>query len=341
MVCLPGEPGAALIGFEVLARPVIQLLAGAEPVFRPSVRAHLLETVSSPGGLREFRPAHVAERRGGGYTVQPLRRRAVHSRRPGRGQRSAGARRAGDHGGGRFDRGCAAAGPAPMSAAGPRRAGRPSLADGPVLLRPYRRGDAGRWSEVRRANQAWLAPWESSPPGAWAETELAARVPLRLPGPCDGSARRGESMPFAVCLREHGRERLVGHINLGNIVRRAFCSAYVGYWVDARVAGRGVIPTALALAVDHAFGPGGLHRVEVNIRPENGPSRRVVEKLGFREEAYHPRYMHIDGAWRDHLGYAMTSEEVAGRGRPAGPLAPAPYRQLLIIVAGRSRRGAR
>ena len=72
VVCLPGEPGSALIGFEVLARPVIQLLAGAEPVFRPSVKAHLLETVSSPGGLREFRPAHVAERRGGGYTVQPL-----------------------------------------------------------------------------------------------------------------------------------------------------------------------------------------------------------------------------------------------------------------------------
>ncbi|MFC0528215.1 molybdopterin molybdotransferase MoeA [Phytohabitans kaempferiae] len=72
IVCLPGEPAAALIGFEVLARPAIQLLAGAEPVFRPSVRAHLLETVPSPAGLREFRPAHVAERRGGGYTVQPL-----------------------------------------------------------------------------------------------------------------------------------------------------------------------------------------------------------------------------------------------------------------------------
>lgn len=72
IVCLPGEPAAALIGFEVLARPAIQLLAGAEPVFRRSVRAHLLETVSSPVGLREFRPAHVAERRGGGYTVQPL-----------------------------------------------------------------------------------------------------------------------------------------------------------------------------------------------------------------------------------------------------------------------------
>jgi molybdopterin molybdotransferase len=72
IVCLPGDPGAALIGFEVLARPVIQLLSGADPVFRPSVRAHLLETVSSLAGLREFRPAYITERRGGGYTVAPL-----------------------------------------------------------------------------------------------------------------------------------------------------------------------------------------------------------------------------------------------------------------------------
>jgi len=72
IICLPGDPGAALIGFEVVARPVIQLLAGADPVFRPSVRAHLLETVTSPSGLREFRPALVEERKGGGYTAQPL-----------------------------------------------------------------------------------------------------------------------------------------------------------------------------------------------------------------------------------------------------------------------------
>ena len=188
------------------------------------------------------------------------------------------------------------------------------LADGPVLLRPYRRTDARAWSDVRIANQQWLAPWESSPPGPWAEMN-SVRAYLYVYRDMKRAARRGESMPFAVCLRdESGRDRLVGHLNLGNIVRRAFSSAYVGYWVDARVAGRGIIPTALALAVDHAFGPGGLHRVEINIRPENGPSRRVVEKLGFREEAYHPRYMHIDGTWRDHLGYAMTSEEVAAEG---------------------------
>jgi ribosomal-protein-alanine N-acetyltransferase len=183
------------------------------------------------------------------------------------------------------------------------------LVDGHVSLRPYRRSDAAAWSEVRRANQDWLAPWESSPPGPWAELNSPAAFRY-VHRDQRRSARRGESMPFAVCLRG----RLVGHLNLGNIVRRAFCSAYVGYWIDSRVAGQGVIPTALALAVDHAFGPGGLHRVEVNIRPENKPSRRVVEKLGFREEAYHPRYMHIDGAWRDHIGYALTSEEVAADG---------------------------
>jgi [ribosomal protein S5]-alanine N-acetyltransferase len=188
------------------------------------------------------------------------------------------------------------------------------LADGSVLLRPYRRGDAREWAEVRIANQEWLSPWESAPPGPWAEMN-STRAYLYVYRDMKRAARRGDSMPFAVCLRENdGGERLVGHINLGSIVRRAFSSAYVGYWVDSRVAGRGVIPTALALAVDHAFGPGGLHRVEINIRPENTPSRRVVEKLGFREEAYHPRYMHIDGAWRDHLGYAMTSEEVAAEG---------------------------
>jgi ribosomal-protein-alanine N-acetyltransferase len=88
------------------------------------------------------------------------------------------------------------------------------------------------------------------------------------------------------------------------------CSAHIGYWVDEAVAGRGVMPTAVALAVDHSFRHVGLHRIEVCIRPENTPSRRVVEKLGFREEGLRPRYLHIDGAWRDHLVFALTADEI-------------------------------
>jgi [ribosomal protein S5]-alanine N-acetyltransferase len=179
-----------------------------------------------------------------------------------------------------------------------------------VLLRPYHRSDAQAWSHSRIANEEWLSVWEPTPPrGSWAELNSPAAF-RAVYKELRRVARAGSAMPFAVCLTGNGPERLVGQVTLGNIVRRAFCSAYAGYWVDSRVAGRGVIPTALALAVDHAFSSGGLHRIEVNIRPENRASRRVVEKLGFREEAYHARYLHIDGAWRDHIGYAVTSEEV-------------------------------
>jgi ribosomal-protein-alanine N-acetyltransferase len=180
------------------------------------------------------------------------------------------------------------------------------LSDGPVRLRPYRRGDGRAWCETRRANEAWLAPWEPTPYGSWHDLNSLAAF-RAVYSDLRRAARQGTAMPFAVFLEE----RFVGQLTLGNIVRRAFCSGYAGYWVDSRVAGRGVIPTALALAVDHAFVNGGLHRIEVNIRPENQPSRRVVEKLGFRQEAYHARYLHIDGEWRDHIGYALTVEDVA------------------------------
>jgi ribosomal-protein-alanine N-acetyltransferase len=191
------------------------------------------------------------------------------------------------------------------------------LRDGPVLLRPYRRGDANAWSEVRRANEAWLARWEpTAPHGAWWDMNSPAAF-RHVYRELRRTARDGVAMPFAVCwVAPNGASRLVGQLTLGNIVRRASCSCYAGYWVDSRYAGRGVIPTALALAVDHALSAGALHRVEVNIRPENTASRRVVEKLGFREEAYHARYLHIDGAWRDHIGYALTTEDI----RPDGGL---------------------
>ena len=85
-----------------------------------------------------------------------------------------------------------------------------------------------------------------------------------------------------------------------------------GYWLDEADAGRGSRPSALAMAVDHCFLLVGLHRIEATIRPENRPSRRVVEKLGFREEGLRRKSLHIDGHWRDHLCYALTVEDVQG-----------------------------
>jgi ribosomal-protein-alanine N-acetyltransferase len=86
--------------------------------------------------------------------------------------------------------------------------------------------------------------------------------------------------------------------------------ATLGYWVDSSHAGRGIAPTAVAMATDHCFGTLGLHRMEINIKPDNGPSLRVVEKLGFRDEGYRPRFLHINGEWADHRSFALTSEEV-------------------------------
>jgi ribosomal-protein-alanine N-acetyltransferase len=107
--------------------------------------------------------------------------------------------------------------------------------------------------------------------------------------------------------------RLVGQMNVSNVVHGALRSCTVGYWIDNVIAGRGITPTALAVAIDHCFVAVGLHRVEVDIRPENRPSLRVVEKLGLRREGFYERFLDIDGAWRDHIAFAVTQEELNGR----------------------------
>jgi ribosomal-protein-alanine N-acetyltransferase len=114
-------------------------------------------------------------------------------------------------------------------------------------------------------------------------------------------------MPFVVTYRG----RLVGQLTVGGITWGSLRGAHIGYWIDREFAGRGITPTAVALATDHCFSI-GLHRIEVNIRPENHASRRVAEKLNFRSEGLRPSYLHIDGEWRDHLVFAMTSDEARG-----------------------------
>ena len=118
-------------------------------------------------------------------------------------------------------------------------------------------------------------------------------------------ARHGRMLPFVVTYDGD----LVGQLTVGGVTYGSLCSAHIGYWVDQRVAGRGVMPTAVALAVDHCFTTLRLHRVEINVRPENTASLRVVEKLGFRDEGLRRGYLHIAGAWRDHRLFAITREE--------------------------------
>lgn len=99
-----------------------------------------------------------------------------------------------------------------------------------------------------------------------------------------------------------------------SIVRGAQQGGTVGYWIDERLAGRGITPFAVAMAMDHAFAAEGLHRIEINIRPDNVNSLRVVEKLGLRDEGVRRSFLHIAGRWHDHRTFAVTAEEVSAGG---------------------------
>jgi ribosomal-protein-alanine N-acetyltransferase len=104
-------------------------------------------------------------------------------------------------------------------------------------------------------------------------------------------------------------ERLAGVYNLSEIVRGAFQNAYLGYYAFAPLAGTGLMRAAMPLVFAHAFDELGLHRLQANVQPENARSRALLEATGWREEGYAPRYLFIDGAWRDHVLYAVTVED--------------------------------
>jgi len=181
-----------------------------------------------------------------------------------------------------------------------------TLRDGPVEVRPLALTDAVAWRRIRTESADWLVPWEATAPG-----RPAPRRPSLLAfGATWWRLRRqaagGAALPFTVTYDGE----LAGQVTVGGVSRSGAGSAYVGYWVDAALAGRGIIPTALALVVDHCFGPVGLNRLEANIRPENVASRRVVDKLGFALAGTRQRFLYIDGDWRDHLCYVVAREEV-------------------------------
>jgi ribosomal-protein-alanine N-acetyltransferase len=176
------------------------------------------------------------------------------------------------------------------------------LEHGDVRLRPLRRRDGRAWKRLRAANHAWLSPWEATSP----VPDLPPRGFGRMVRDLRREAAAGRCFPFAI---EYDG-KLAGQLTVSGVMWGSLRSAQVGYWVDTARAGRGIAPTAVALATDHCLRQVGLHRLEVNIRPENSASLRVVEKLGFRDEGLRVRYLHIDGAWRDHRTFALTAEEL-------------------------------
>ena len=171
-----------------------------------------------------------------------------------------------------------------------------------LLLRPLTLRDGRRWRAVRDRNADWLRPWEATLPSADPSTPTTFGAMVRQ---ANREARAGRAMPFGIFVDDH----LVGQLTVGAVAFSSLRNCSVGYWIDREHAGRGYMTRAVALVGDYCFLQLQLHRIEINIRPENLASLGVVRRLGFRNEGLRERYLHIDGAWRDHWSFALTAEE--------------------------------
>lgn len=190
------------------------------------------------------------------------------------------------------------------------------LTHGDIGLRPLTTRDAATWSRLRRRNLGWLQEWEATQPpfadGVHSSYRSMTRELIR-------QAKQGRALPFALTFKEE----MVGQVTVTGVTWGSARWAQVGYWIDQAHAGRGIMPIAVALTIDHCLTTMRLHRIEVAIRPENTASLRVVEKLSIPLVGKASRYLHINGEWRDHLLFAITTEEVgdgllARLERPAG-----------------------
>jgi ribosomal-protein-alanine N-acetyltransferase len=166
-----------------------------------------------------------------------------------------------------------------------------------VQLRDLVLADREAFLEMVRESRDLHRPWTYPPERADQFDDLVSRTV------------RDDFKCLAAVLVESGE--IVGIFTISQIVRGYFQSAYLGYYANARHAGKGLMAEAMALVLDHAFGPLSLHRLEANIQPGNAPSIALARGAGFRLEGYSPRYLLIGGRWRDHERYAITADEHA------------------------------
>jgi [ribosomal protein S5]-alanine N-acetyltransferase len=168
---------------------------------------------------------------------------------------------------------------------------------GRVELRDLVLADRDAFLEMVRESRDLHRPWTYPPERADQFEDLVSRT------------SRDDFKCLAAVLADGGD--LVGIFTVSQIVRGYFQSAYLGYYANARHAGKGLMSEAMRLVLDHAFGPLSLHRLEANIQPGNAPSIALARGAGFRLEGYSPRYLLIGGRWRDHERYAITADEHA------------------------------
>lgn len=167
-----------------------------------------------------------------------------------------------------------------------------------VVLSSPSPSDAGEFIDAVKSSQSLHHPWLDAP-------DSPARFAAYL-------VRAGSADQASFLLRHRSCGRLIGFVNVNNIVRGGFQSGYLGYGAFASHAGRGLMTEGLRAVVTVAFGDLGLHRLEANIQPGNARSIALVQRLGFEKEGFSRRYLRIDGDWRDHERWALLADHHAG-----------------------------
>ena len=162
-----------------------------------------------------------------------------------------------------------------------------------VAVRLVRLGDADQLAALLVRSRTALAPWDPVRPASYF-TEAGQRRGL-----ADALALHAEGGSYPGLILLDGQA--AGRVNLNNVVRGAFASADLGYWVDVEHQGRGVASAAVGAVLAVAFGELGLHRVQAGTLVHNHASRRVLAKNGFSEIGLAPRYISIAGRWQDHV----------------------------------------
>ena len=175
--------------------------------------------------------------------------------------------------------------------------------------------DHAEWSKLRAASRAFLEPWEPR----WPEDDLTRTAFKYRIRRYDADREAGLALPLFVCHKASGR--IVGGVTLGSIRRGAAECCSLGYWMGEQHAGKGLMRDALGGLLPHVFDRMRLHRIEAACIPDNTRSQRLLEKAGFRREGYLNGYLKINGAWRDHLLYALIAEDwLSLRAKGSGPI---------------------
>ena len=172
---------------------------------------------------------------------------------------------------------------------------------GRVTVRLVREDDVPALTVLLTANREHLAPWDPQRPDEYWTEAFQRQDTARLLD----LHRQDRVIPGVIV--EDGE--VVGRINVNDVVRGAFLSGHLGYWMAEHVTGRGVATAAVAAMTRTAFGDAGLHRLQAATLLHNAASRRVLERNGFTPIGVAPRYLRIAGRWQDHLLFQLLADE--------------------------------